>query len=121
MPDRNALTEWFHDLAGKSAEDLKHASSPANLDKLRAHISLSLPDCSPPDDLKGERFAEVVLQLRANEIAWNQATMAALIKADDLFKNGQASEARSELQAFAANCPWSLFKEVALDQAMNYV
>lgn len=96
------------------------AASPANLDRLRAHVAVSLPGTSPPHDLDEERFADVVLQLRENEKGWNQATMAALIKADDLFNQGRASDARSELRRFAATCPWSTFKEVALDQATNY-
>jgi hypothetical protein len=46
--------------------------------------------------------------------------MKALIKADDLFKAGCVTEAVEVLHTFASSCPWSLFKEVALDQATHY-
>ena len=61
MSDRSALTEWFHALASKSRDELERVASPASLDKLRAHIAWSLPDCLPLDDLNEGRFADLVL------------------------------------------------------------
>jgi len=114
------LTEWFNELARKERDCLLREATPANLDKLRLHIATSLPDFVPPADLKSEQFSDYVFEMCANEKAWNQATMIAVIKADDLFKQGLASDSRAALLDFAATCPWSAFKEVALNQATNY-
>lgn len=118
--DRDSLTEWFHELAKLGQNELRDQVSSNNLDKLRAHIERSVPEYGLPSDLTKERFAEVVHELRKNESAWNRAAMASLIKADDLFKDGLAYEAVQELHSFAASCPWSLFKEAALNQATQY-
>ncbi|MBW8330199.1 MAG: hypothetical protein K0M48_13920 [Thiobacillus sp.] len=118
--DRDSLTEWFHELANLSQDEIRDQATPANLDTLRLHIQRSVPECSLPPDLTREQFAEVVYEFRKNEKSWNQATMASLIRADDLFKEGLVHEAVQELHRFAASCPWSLFKEVALNQATYY-
>jgi len=82
------LAEWFHELASKGRDSLVREASVANREKLRLHITTSLPGSLPPADSNSERFADYVLEMRANEKAWNQTTMAALIEADDLFNQG---------------------------------
>lgn len=43
--------------------------------------------------------------------------MSAIIRADDLNLAGQTEEAVQVLSTFAASCPWTLFREVAGNQA----
>lgn len=119
-PDRDGLTEWFHALAKLGYEEICDQATRENIDKLSLHIQRSVPEYSLPSDLTTEQFAEAVHELRKNESVWNQATMASLIRADDLFKVGLVHEAVQELHRFAASCPWALFKEAALNQSTRY-
>lgn len=120
MTERDSLTGWFHSLAENTPDALATLASQKNIDLLRLHVSRSTPDYLLPETLEPSEFAETVLAFRQNESSWNRATMAALIKADDLFKAGSAIAASESLKAFAASCPWSLFKEAALNQATHY-
>jgi hypothetical protein len=120
MTERDALTDWFHSLAENSADALLELASQENIDQLRLHVARSTPRYPLPEALDPKQFAEAVLAFRESESSWNRATMKALIKADDLFKAGCVTEAAEVLHAFASSCPWSLFKEVVLDQATHY-
>lgn len=120
MAERDSLTDWFHALAEHSADALVGLATDENIALLRLHISRSTPDYPLPEQFEATEFAKAVTTFRENESAWNRAVMAALIKADDLFKAGSISEAAETLHAFASSCPWALFKEVALNQATHY-
>jgi hypothetical protein len=121
MTERDSLTNWFHSLADNPLDELVALASQANIELLRIHVSRSTPDYPLPAALGPSEFAEAVIALRQNESSWNRATMDALIKADDLFKAGRIAEAAESLQVFASSCPWSLFKEAALNQATHYM
>jgi hypothetical protein len=118
---RDSLTEWFHQLASLEHSELVQKASIDNQEKLRLHIERSVLECEIPTGLTEQQFANTVLDFRKNESAWNHAVMASLIKADELFKEGLAGEAVSELHRFASSCPWALFREVALNQATHYI
>ena len=120
MSERDSLTDWFHALSEHPPEALVGLATSENIALLRLHISRCTPDYPLPETIEATDFAEAVITFRENESAWNQAVMAALVKADDLCKAGSISEAFETLQAFAASCPRSLFKEVALNQATHY-
>jgi hypothetical protein len=120
MSKRDSLTDWFHALAEHPADALAGLATSENIALLQLHVSRSTPDYPLPETIEATEFAETVITFRKNESAWNHAVMAALIKADELFKAGSISEAAETLFAFAASCPWSLFKEVALNQATHY-
>ncbi|NTV95676.1 MAG: hypothetical protein HGA75_09700 [Thiobacillus sp.] len=117
---RDSLTEWFHELAKLSEEELRAEASPENIDMLRLHIERSVPAYALPAEISKDEFAESVQEFRRNESSWNRAVMASLVKAGDLFNEGLAYEAVDELHRFAASCPWALFQEVALNQAALY-
>lgn len=121
MTDRDSLTEWFHALADQPHGELLRLASPKAIAKFRAHVARSTPGHPLPDELSASEFAEAVVEFRRNESAWNRATMAAMIKADDMFKTGRTTEAAASLEAFANSCPWALFKEAALNQANHYM
>ncbi len=120
MTERDSLTEWFHELAELQNEELLVLASSENIEKLQKHVARSTPAYLLPDRLSAGEFAEAVIEFRRNESSWNRATMAALIKAEDLFKAGNKAQAAESLVAFAASCPWVLFQEVALNQATHY-
>lgn len=120
LTERDSLTDWFHALSGQSHDQLLKLASPETIAKFRLHATRSVPSHPLPDDLSASAFAEAVAEIRQNERAWNQATMAALAEADDLFNAGDSDKAVTALEAFAACCPWVLFQEVALDQASHY-
>jgi hypothetical protein len=120
MTDRDSLTEWFHALADQPHEELLRLGSPETIAQFRTHVARSTPGHPLPGELNASEFAEAVVEFRRNESAWNRATMAAIIKADDLFNSGKTAEAAESLKAFAASCPWALFKEAALNQATHY-
>lgn len=120
MPERDSLTEWFHSLAERPDNELVRLASPENIAQLQMHVSLSTPDYPLPDALSSIEFAQAIVEFRRNESAWNKATMAAIIQAEDLVEAGGNAKAAALLEAFAASCPWALFKEVALNQATHY-
>ena len=120
MTQRDGLTEWFHALAEHPEDELVKLASPENIAQLQMHVALSTPGYPLPVALSPGEFAEAVVEFRRNESAWNRATMTAIIEAEDLFKAGYNAKAAASLQAFAASCPWALFKEVALHQALHY-
>jgi hypothetical protein len=120
MAQRDGLTQWFHDLAEQPEDALIKLASPQNIAQLQTHVALNTPDYPLPSWLSPSEFAQAVVGFRHNESAWNKATMAAIIQADDLFKAGSTAKATALLEAFAASCPWALFKEAALDQATHY-
>jgi len=120
MTDRDSLTEWFHELAAHTHEELLALASPKNVGQLQRHVARSTPEYPLLGELSASEFAEAVSEFRQNESAWNRATMAALIKADEMFKADRKEEAAESLEAFAASCPWALFQEAALNQATHY-
>lgn len=118
--DVSAQFEWFHQLAELPPDQLAQQATPANQAAFAAFVEASLPGHVAPLADSGEAFAKLVLDLRQNDIRWNKALMAALIEADDLFKAREPSKAVSLLESFASNCPWLLYREVALDQSEVY-
>lgn len=114
---RQASIEWFHGLANHDHREIARRCSPESLARLRSHWVLCLNGHPAPRDLTPQQFAEVVLDLRANERDWERAWMAAAVKADDLMLAGQTEEAVHALQAFAQSCPWRSFREAALHEA----
>lgn len=120
MTERDSLTEWFHELASHSHDELLRLASPDAIAKLQVHVAWSTPEYPLPAELSPKEFADAVLEFRRNESAWNRATQSALFAADELYNGGDSAAAASELEAFASSCPWALFKEVALNQATHY-
>jgi hypothetical protein len=120
MTERDSLTEWFHELATHTHEELLTLASPENIEQLKRHVAKSTPEYPLPDGISAIEFAEAVSEFRRNESAWNRATMAALIQADEMFKADRKEEAAESLEAFAASCPWALFQEAVLNQATHY-
>lgn len=114
---RQASTEWFHSFAKLGRGELARRWTPEMERRLKDHVALCLTGVEMPGARMPEQFAEVVIDLRASESDWNRATMAAIIRADDLVLAGQTEEAVHVLHTFAAFCPWVLFREVAQDQA----
>ena len=117
MNERDALIEWFHALSSHSSSELENLASLENIELLRIHIDRSIPEYSLPSEFEPSEFSEAVASFRQSESSWNRATQLAIVKADDLFKAGHADEAARSLRAFAASCPWLVFKEAALNQA----
>lgn len=117
----SAQFEWFHQLAALPPDELAQQASPANQDAFAAFVLAHLPGNEAPPNRSPEEFVTLILQLRHSEKRWNQALMAALIEADDLFKAGDPSKAASQLQSFADGCPWQTFQQVALDQSSRYM
>lgn len=114
---RAASTEWFHAFSALGRDEIARQWTPEIEGRLAAHLAWCLTGAGMPEVRSPEQFAEVVLDLRASEADWHRSTMAAVIRADDLVLAGQAEEAVHVLHAFAAACPWVLFREVARDQA----
>ena len=114
---RVASIEWFHGFAQLGRDEMARQWTPEIEGRLREHVALCLTGIEMPGIRTPEQFAEVVIDLRANESDWDRATMAAIIRADDLALAGQTEEAVHVLHAFAASCPWKLFAAVARDQA----
>lgn len=113
---RQASSEWFHALANHDCGEIARRCSPENLSRLQDHVSHCLVGSPLPSDLTPEQFAEVVLDLRANELDWERAWLAAAVKADDLMLAGQTEEAVHALNMFAQDCPWQVFREAALHE-----
>ncbi|WP_374412755.1 hypothetical protein [Hydrogenophaga sp.] len=114
---RQASVEWFHALANHDRSEIARRCSPEFLERLRDHLALCLTGQPVPEALTPEQFAEVVLDLRANELDWERAWLAAAVKADDLVLAGQVEEAAHTLNAFAQDCPWHTPREAALREA----
>lgn len=110
---RQASTAWFHVLANHDRSEIARRCSPENLSRLQDHVSQCFVGSPLPSDLTPEQFAEVVLDLRANELDWERAWLAAAVKADDLMLAGQTEEAVHALNAFAQDCPWRMFRAAA--------
>lgn len=120
MTKQDSHTNWFHELALHQHDELLALASPENIVRLQMHAAISTPEYPLPKLLSAGEFAEAVIEFSRNETSWNRATMDAITKADDLFNTGCKAEAAETLEAFAASCPWALFKEVAIDQAAHY-
>ena len=116
----SAQTEWFHEFAKQSINQIALQANEANRAMFASYVATSLPNHGVPDDQPPEEFARTVHELLENEKQWNRALMSALIKSDDLYKSKDRKSAVSVLESFAASCPWQLFQEVAHDQASNY-
>lgn len=114
---RHASVEWFHGLANHDRNEIARRCSPENLALLRDHLVRCLAGSALPSDLTPQQFAEVVLDLRANELDWERAWMAAAVKADDRMLAGNTEEAVHALNAFAQDCPWQVFRAAALQEA----
>ena len=115
-----AQIEWFHQLAALPPDQLALQASEANRSAFANLVGVCLPDHSAPEGQSPEEFASTVLALRENERQWNRALSSALIQADELHKSQGWQHAVTTLEAFAASCPWKLFREVAGDQAGSY-
>ena len=113
----NASITWFHGFAALDRDEIARLWTPEIERRLIDHVALCLTGVEMPGVRAPEQFAEMVLDLRSNEGDWNRATMAAIVRADDLVLAGQTEEAVQVLHAFASSSPWVLFREVALDQA----
>lgn len=112
--------EWFHRLAALPEGELLALAPTNERENLIGFIRAQIPGTGLPELLEPQAFAEAVTALRANERKWNQALQRALIEADDLVKEHRPAEAKTLLLNFAADCPWTLFKEVAENQASWY-
>lgn len=82
---------------------------------VRRHLS----GVSPPSLGAPAEAVNAVAVLRENESSWNRALQRVLIRAEDI-KSESLVEAKDLLLAFARECPWVLFKEVATNQASWY-
>lgn len=118
--DLSAQTEWFHQFAKQSVDEIAQQASDENRARFLRYAITSLPNHRPPEGLLPEEFAKLVIDLRENERGWNQALMSALIKAEDLHKSQDSQGAVSLLKEFSDSCPWKLFQEVAQGQAFHY-
>lgn len=114
---RKASTDWFNGLSRLDRSELARCCSPEAVERLRHHVALCRIGQPVPGGLTPEQFAEVVLDLRANELDWERAWLAAAVKADDLVLAGQVEEAAHTLNAFAQDCPWHTPREAALREA----
>ena len=103
---RKASTEWFHGLANHARGEIAHRCSSESVARLQEHVALCLTGQQVPEQLTPEQFAEVVHDLRDNELEWERAWLNAAVMADDLLLAGQAEEAVHALSAFARTCPW---------------
>lgn len=116
----SAQTEWFHEFAKQSIDQIALQATEANRNLFSHYAATSLAKHKPPDGLAAEEFAHIVHELRENERRWNRALMSALIESQDLYRSQNQESAVSVLELFAASCPWRLFQQVALDQAYSY-
>ncbi|MFP8779427.1 hypothetical protein [Hydrogenophaga sp. RWCD_12] len=114
---RQASIAWFHDLAIHDRNEIARRCSPDTEALLRAHVALCLSGQDVPPRLTPEQFAEVVLDLRANERDWERAWMAAAVQADDRMLAGQVEEAGHVLSEFAKACPWGALRQEAQAEA----
>lgn len=112
---------WFHQFAALPRQQLIAEATPENRAALSALVEVCLRDKPALDALPTEEFADYVLGLRANERQWNQALSNALIRAEYLSQSEGKASASSALRSFAESCPWSQFREVAVNQAAYYV
>lgn len=110
----------FHQLADLPREQLVAEATEHNRAALSALVQACLPDTPALDAMSAEHFADFVLELRDNERMWNQALSQALIHAENLLQSKGAVSAASALRSFAESCPWSPFRDVALNQADSY-
>lgn len=111
--------EWFHQLAALPKGELLAWAGTESVSDLAEFVRNHVADCSVPERAPPREIVAFVVGLRGNEREWNRALQAALIRADDI-KETSRDEAKQVLQAFAVDCPWALFKEVAVDQASWY-
>lgn len=117
--DSDAQVAWFHDLAAEVSDGLSEldaATRACLVQFVEAHL-LGHPFSGAESE---SELIEIIRDLRANELAWNRALQAAILRADDAFGGGDAPRARQELEKFSRECPWRFFSEVALDQASQY-
>lgn len=121
MTEKDDLTEWFHEMALHTHEELIVLASWENMGCLQRHIARCIPEYPLSDELNVIEFADAVHEFSRNESARNKATMAALIEADEMFKANGKEKAIEVLKAFASSCPWVLFQEAALNQATHYM
>lgn len=116
---RDDQVEWFHQLAALSEGELLAWAGTDYVSDLAEFVRNHVADYSIPERATPREIVALVVGLRGNEREWNHALQAALIRADDV-KDTSRSEAKQVLRAFAVNCPWVLFKEVAVNQASWY-
>ena len=110
---------WFHDLADEIASGRCHLD-PNTRESLGRFLELQLPGYPLSDSEGDSKLIDDILNLRANEVAWNRSLQAAMVRADNASRAGSALVARQELERFSRECPWSLFSQIALDQAALY-
>lgn len=116
----DAQVEWFHNLAALPEAELRIAANSGLQQLFAEFVAAHLPGHSPPAELSPQEFASAVSHLRANERRWNRALQWAIIEADDHSKRQESGQAVRLLQAFAAQCPWARFREVAMNQSTYY-
>jgi hypothetical protein len=117
--DSDAQIGWFHDLAEEVSAGRSELDA-GTQECLAQFVKTHLPG-HPFSGAESEaELAGIVRDLRANELAWNRALQAAILRADDAFRGGNGVSARQELERFSRECPWRVFSEVALDQACLY-
>jgi hypothetical protein len=106
---RAASAAWFHAFAELGRDEIARRWAPETERRLADHLAWCLTGVEMPAVRTAEQFAEVVLDLRANERDWERAWMAAVVEADDLVLAGQEEEAAHTLNEFARACPWTVF------------
>jgi hypothetical protein len=116
---RDDQVEWFHQLAALSEGELLAWAGTDYVSDLAEFVRNHVADYSVPERATSRQIVAFVVGLRGNEREWNHALQAALIQAEYV-KDTSRSEAKQVLNAFAVNCPWVLFKEVAVNQASWY-
>lgn len=111
---------WFHEFSDLPREQLAAEATARNRAALSSFVEACLSGKPVLDALSSEDFAECVFELRASERAWNRALGDALIRADEVSRGEAKVAAATALHSFADSCPWSQFREIALDQAASY-
>jgi hypothetical protein len=114
---RDEQVEWFHNLTRTVGNGTPNAATAELVAQLADFVAQHLPGHTLPPAPTEAEFVESVHTLRESERSWNQALMNAIIEANDRAKLGSPQEAAKDLRAFASQCPWALFAEVATRQA----
>jgi hypothetical protein len=112
--------QWFHALAALPREQLCRWAEVTNGADFVKYIEQHCPSAGPPSFVGVEELVNSVLNFRANESAWNKALQKVLAEAHDLHAQQALHVSAKLLNEFASECPWCLFREVAVNQALHY-
>jgi hypothetical protein len=82
---------------------------PENIGQLQRHVARSTLEWPLSNEPSVGEIAEAVSDWWRNEGAWNRATMAALIKAEETFKSDRKEDAAKSLDAFPCAMPLGSF------------